>query len=123
VRAPHFVVAHDCGVVINPETLHRVIEGNVVQGTSRALSEEVTFDRNNVTSVDWLGYQILDIKDAPQSVDIVLINRPEMMPLGAGEPSTRPIAAAIANAIYDATGVRIRRAPFTPDRVKAATQA
>lgn len=122
VQAPHFVVAHDCGVVINPETLHRVIEGNVVQGTSRALSEEVTFDRNNVTSVDWLGYQILDIKDAPQSVDIVLINRPEMMPLGAGEPSTRPIAAAIANAIYDAIGVRIRRAPFTPDRVKAAMQ-
>ncbi len=123
VRAPHFVVAHDCGVVINPETLHRVIEGNVVQGTSRALSEEVTFDRNNVTSVDWLGYQILDIKDTPQSVDIVLINRPEMMPLGAGEPSTRPIAAAIANAIYDAIGVRVRRAPFTPDRVKAAIQA
>ena len=123
VQAPHFVVAHDCGVVINPETLRRVIEGNVVQGTSRALSEEVTFDHNNVTSVDWLGYQILDIKDAPQTVDIVLINRPEMMPLGAGEPSTRPIAAAIANAIYDATGVRIRRTPFTPDRVKAAMQA
>ena len=123
VRAPHFVVAHDCGVVINPETLHRVIEGNVVQGVSRALSEEVTFDAKNVTSVDWLGYQILDIAEAPASVEIELVNRPDVLPLGAGEPSTRPIAAAVANAIFDATGVRLRRVPFTPDRVKAAMQA
>ena len=123
VRAPHFVVAHDCGVVINPDTLQLVIEGNVTQGLSRTLSEEVTFDPQNVTSVDWLGYQILDITEAPVSVEIELVNRPEMMPLGAGEPSTRPIAAAVANAIYDATGVRIRRAPITPDRVKAAMQA
>jgi nicotinate dehydrogenase subunit B len=122
VRAPHFVVAHDCGVVINPDALRRCIEGNVVQGMSRSISEEVQFDRMNVTSIDWQGYQILDITDAPVSVDIELVNRPEMLPLGAGEPSTRPIAAAIANAIFEATGVRIRRVPFTPDRVKAALQ-
>jgi CO/xanthine dehydrogenase Mo-binding subunit len=118
-----FVVAHDCGIVINPDALRLCIEGNVVQGTSRALWEEVTFDANNVTSVDWLTYPILDITEAPESVEVVVINRPEMPPQGAGEPSIRTIASAIANAIFDATGVRMRRAPFTPDRVKAALQA
>ncbi|MBV9631872.1 MAG: xanthine dehydrogenase family protein molybdopterin-binding subunit, partial [Xanthobacteraceae bacterium] len=78
----------------------------------------VRFDRNAVTSVDWLTYPILDITEAPEAIEIVLINRPEVAPSGAGEASTRPIAAAIANAIFDATGVRIRRAPFTPDRVR-----
>jgi len=91
-----------------------------VQSTSRTLWEEVRFDRSAVTSVDWLTYPILDITEAPETIDIVLINRPEVAPSGAGEGSTRPIAAAIANAIFDATGVRIRRAPFTPDRVKQA---
>jgi nicotinate dehydrogenase subunit B len=119
----HFVVAHDCGIVVNPEGLRLCVEGNVVQGISRALWEEVTFDRNNVTSVDWLTYPILDMTEAPESVEVVAINRPEMPPQGAGEPSIRTIAAAIANAIFDATGVRLRRAPFTPDRVKAALQA
>jgi CO/xanthine dehydrogenase Mo-binding subunit len=114
-----FVVAHDCGLIVNPDGLRHTIEGNVVQMTSRALWEEVAFDRSAVTSVDWLTYPILDIKDAPESIDIALINRPEMPPSGAGEASSRPVAAAIANAIFDATGVRLRRAPFTPDRVKA----
>jgi CO/xanthine dehydrogenase Mo-binding subunit len=72
-----------------------------------------------VTSVDWLTYPILDITEAPQTIDVVLINRPDLAPTGAGEPSIRPVAAAIANAIFDATGVRIRRVPFSPDRVKA----
>jgi nicotinate dehydrogenase subunit B len=67
-----------------------------------------------------MTYPILDITDAPEAIDIVLINRPEIAPSGAGEPSTRPVAAAVANAIFDATGVRIRRVPFTPDRVRAA---
>jgi CO/xanthine dehydrogenase Mo-binding subunit len=119
----HFVVAHDCGIVVNPEGLRLCVEGNVVQGISRALWEEVTFDRNNVTSIDWLTYPILDMTEAPESVEVVVINRPEMPPQGAGEPSIRTIAAAIANAIFDATGVRLRRAPFTPDRVKTALQA
>jgi CO/xanthine dehydrogenase Mo-binding subunit len=115
-----FVVAHDCGLIINPDGLRRTIEGNVVQMMSRALWEEVAFDRKSVTSVDWLTYPILDIKEAPETIDIVLIDRPELPPSGAGEPSSRPVAAAVANAIFDATGVRLRRAPFTPDRVKAA---
>ena len=96
------------------------IEGNVVQGISRTLWEEVKFDNKSVTSVDWLTYPILDITETPETIDVVLINRPEIAPSGAGEPSTRPVAAAIANAIFDATGVRIRRVPFSPDRVKAA---
>ena len=75
------------------------------------------FDSKTVTSVDWLTYPILDITEAPEEIDIVLINHPEIPPSGAGEPSTRPVAAAIANAIFDATGVRLRRAPFTPERV------
>jgi CO/xanthine dehydrogenase Mo-binding subunit len=118
VWARKFTVAHDCGLIINPNGLLHTIEGNVVQSASRTLWEEVRFDRNAVTSVDWLTYPILDITEAPQTIDIVLINRPEVAPSGAGEASSRPIAAAIANAIFDATGVRIRRAPFTPDRVK-----
>ncbi len=100
--------------------LEHTIEGNIVQGTSRTLWEEVKFDQNNVTSVDWLTYPILDITETPEKIDIVLINRPELPPTGAGEPSMRPLSAAIANAIFDATGVRMRRVPFSPDRVKAA---
>ena len=118
--ARKFTVAHDCGLIINPDGLRRCIEGNVVQGTSRALSEEVAFERAKVTSVDWLSYPILDITEAPEAVDIVLINRPELPPAGAGESSIRPVAAALANAVFDATGVRIRRVPFSPDRVKGA---
>ena len=73
-----------------------------------------------MTSVDWLSYPILDIAETPGQVDVVLINHPDLPPTGAGEPSIRPVAAAIANAIFDATGVRIRRVPFSPDRVKQA---
>jgi CO/xanthine dehydrogenase Mo-binding subunit len=120
IWARRFTVAQDCGLIINPKGLERVIEGNVVQGTSRALYEEVRFGEKNVLSVDWRTYPILDISEAPEAVDIVLIDRPEEEATGAGEAAMRPLAAAIANAIYDATGVRIRRAPFTPERVRAA---
>jgi nicotinate dehydrogenase subunit B len=115
-----FTVAHDCGLIINPEGLRYTIEGNVVQGLSRTLFEEVRFDREKVTSIDWMSYPILEIRDAPEVIDVVLINRPEIAPSGAGEPSTRVIPAAVANAFFDATGVRLRRAPLTPERVKAA---
>ena len=115
-----FTVAHDCGQIINPDGLMRVIEAGVVQGISRALWEEVKFDTNSVTSVDWLSYPILDVAEAPESIDVVLIDRPEIPPSGAGEPAIRPVAAAIANAVFDATGVRIRRVPFSPDNVKSA---
>jgi nicotinate dehydrogenase subunit B len=120
IWARKFTIAHDCGQIINPDGLRHTIEGNIVQGVSRTLWEEVKFDANNVTSVDWMSYPILDITETPEKIEVVLINRPELAPTGAGEPSIRPVAAAIANAIFDATGVRLRRVPFSPDRVKQA---
>ena len=120
VRAKRFAVAHDCGCVVNPDLLRATIEGNIVQATSRSLWEAVRFDRQKVTSVDWETYPILDITEAPEKIDIVLLNHPEIPPTGAGEPSTRPVAAAIANAIFDATGVRQRRAPFRPEQIKGS---
>lgn len=115
-----FTVAHDCGLIINPDELRRVLEGNVVQSASRALFEEVLFDRANVRSVDWASYPILEMPDAPETIDIVLINRPNQAPQGAGEACSRPVGGALANALFDATGVRLRRAPLTAERVKAA---
>ena len=103
-----------------PIGLTQTIEGNIVQGVSRTLWEEVKFDAKNVTSIDWMTYPILDITETPETIDVALIDRPEIAPTGGGEPSIRPVAAAIANAIFDATGVRIRRVPFSPDRVKQA---
>jgi nicotinate dehydrogenase subunit B len=120
VWAKKFVVAHDCGLIINPDGLRITIEGNVIQAMSRTLFEEVQFDANAVTSVDWASYPILDIADAPEAIDIVLIDRPEIAPSGGGEPSTRTVPAAIANAIFDATGVRLRKVPLTPARMKEA---
>ena len=120
VWAKKFTVAHDCGQIINPDGLKLTIEGNIVQAMSRTLFEEVRFNENNVASIDWATYPILELADAPESVEIVLINRPEMRPQGAGEPATRTVPAAIANAIFDATGVRVRKVPITPERMKAA---
>jgi nicotinate dehydrogenase subunit B len=120
IWARKFTVAHDCGQIINPNGLHHAIENNVVQATSRTLWEEVRFDNRNVTSVDWRTYPILDMTQAPEAVDIVMIDRPNMPPSGAGEASSRPVPGAIANAVFDATGVRIRRAPLTPANVKSA---
>jgi CO/xanthine dehydrogenase Mo-binding subunit len=118
VSVKRIVCSHDCGLMINPDGVKNQVEGNVLQGVSRALFEEVTFDANGVTSLDWVSYPILRFPDVPD-LDIVLINRPEMEPLGAGEGATIPPAAAIANAIFDAVGVRLREGPFTPQRVLA----
>src|SRR5712691_1461019 len=123
VRVRRFVCAHDCGLIINPDALRSTIAANLVQSLSRTLLEEVTFDRSNVTSVDWKTYPVARASDIPSRVDIVLINRPDVPSMGAGEPSTRPTAAAIANAVFDATGARVRTAPLTPARVKAALAA
>jgi nicotinate dehydrogenase subunit B len=120
VHVTRFVCAHDCGLIVNPEGLKRTIEANLLQTLSRSLMEEVTFDRTRVTSTDWNSYPVARIGDVPATIDIVLINRPDLPPGGAGEPACRAVAAAIANAIYDATGARVRRVPLTPARVKAA---
>ncbi len=121
VRVTRFVLAHDCGLIINPDGLKNQIEGNIIQGVSRALMEEVKFDASGVTTLDWVSYPVIRFPDVPE-IELVLINRPEMPALGGGEPSSAPIAAAIANAIFDAVGVRLREAPFTPARVLAAIQ-
>ena len=122
VHVKRIVVAHDCGLIINPDGLKNQIEGNVIQSLSRALKEEVQFDEWRIKSVDWDSYPILTFSEVPE-VEIVLINRPDQPAVGAGEPATITTAAAIANGVYDATGVRLRQIPFTPERVKAALQS
>jgi len=119
VRVTRVVCAHDCGLIINPDAIKNQVEGGIVQTLSRALVEETMFDGNRVTSVDWASYPILKFPDAPEVI-VDLVNRPELPPMGAGEAATAPVAAALANAIFDATGVRLRRVPMTPDRVKEA---
>jgi nicotinate dehydrogenase subunit B len=123
VRVTRFVCAHDCGLIINPEALRTTIEANLIQSISRSLKEEVRFDRSNVTSVDWITYPVARASDVPDRVEVILIDHPELPSSGAGEPSSRAIAAAIANAVFDATGARVRQAPLTPARVKAALDA
>ncbi len=122
VHVTRLVIAHDCGLVINPDGLRGTIEANLIQSTSWALKEEVQFSRSGVTSVDWASYPILMAPEAPDKIEIVLINRPDLPPSGAGEPASVATASAIANAIFDATGVRLRTVPLTPARVKAALQ-
>lgn len=122
VSVKKLVCSHDCGLIVNPDGVRNQVEGNVIQGVSRAMYEEVLFDKDSsVTSLDWATYPILRFPELPE-FDLVLINRPEMRPLGAGEGATIPPAAAIANAIYDAVGARLREGPFTPKRVLAAMQ-
>jgi CO/xanthine dehydrogenase Mo-binding subunit len=129
VRVKRLVCAHDCGLVINPEALRRTIEGAMLHSLSRALREEVQFDAEMVTSVDWISSPTLTHADAPERIDVVLVNgdpdpnRPDLPQYGAGEAACKPMIAAVANAIYDATGVRLRRVPFRDGRVQAALRA
>jgi CO/xanthine dehydrogenase Mo-binding subunit len=118
VRVLRVACAHDCGLMINPDAVRAQVEGCILQTLSRTLYEEVTFDRSRVTSTDWSSYPILTFPDVPK-LDIALIERRRERPLGAGEAAAAPVAAAVGNAIFDATGVRLRQAPFTPARVKA----
>jgi CO/xanthine dehydrogenase Mo-binding subunit len=119
-----FTCAHDCGFVVNPLNLRGTIEANLIQGMSRAMHEAVRFDATRVLSNDWLTYPIVDMLEVPDEIEIVMLgNRPDARSRGAGEPSTRPVAAAIANALHDALGVRLRRVPLTPDSVLAALRA
>ena len=111
--------AHDCGQIINPDGVRGQVEGSILQTISRVLMEEVKFDRSRVVSVDWSSYPILRFSGVPR-IEIDLIDRPTQPPLGAGEAACAAVGAALANAVHDATGVRLRTVPFTPDRVKAA---
>jgi nicotinate dehydrogenase subunit B len=129
VWVKRLVCAHDCGLAINPEGLRHTVECGMLHGLSRALWEEVQFDNEKVTSVDWISHPSLRHSDTPETIDIVLVNgdpnpnRPDLPHYGAGETSHKPVIAAVANAIYDATGVRLRRPPFRSERVLAALKA
>src|SRR5262249_5990456 len=114
------VVAQDCGPISNPDGMRNQIEGGALQGLSRALGEQVTWDDEKVTSIDWRTYQSLPLGFAQPGIESVLINRPDAEAKGAGETAITIVAAAVGNAIFDATGARIREVPFTADRVKAA---
>ena len=119
IRVRRISCAHDCGLVINPDALRAQIEGNILQTLSRTLHEEVRFDRARVTSVDWASYPILRFPEVPEIV-IDLVDRPKEPPLGAGEAAATPVPAALANAVFDAAGIRLRTVPFTRQRVQAA---
>jgi CO/xanthine dehydrogenase Mo-binding subunit len=126
VWVKRIVCAHDCGLVINPEALRRTLEGGMLHSVSRTLHEEVRFDTEKVTSVDWATYPTMTHLDTPESIEIIIVNgdpnpqRADLPHYGAGETVCKPTLAAIANAIFDATGVRMRRVPFRNDRVLAA---
>jgi CO/xanthine dehydrogenase Mo-binding subunit len=129
VWVKRIVCAHDCGLVVNPEGLRHTVECALQYSLSRALHEEVSFNSERVTSVDWGSHPTLRHSDAPERIDVVIVNgdpnpdRPDLPHYGAGEASCKPLLAAVGNAIFDATGVRIRSVPFRPARVLAALQA
>lgn len=122
VAVNRVTMAYDCGLIINPDGVRNQIEGNIIQGVSRALLEEVQFDSSGVKSVDWVSYPVLRFREIPE-VEMVLINRPEMPAYGAAETPIVVVPAAIANAVFDATGVRYRTVPLTPERILAGLQA
>jgi hypothetical protein len=118
VSVTRVVAGQDSGLMINPDGVRHQIHGNVIQSTSRALMEEVSFDRHSVTAREWGAYPIIKFPDVPK-IDVLMLPRQDQPPLGVGESASVPSAAAIANAIFDATGVRFRELPFTPERILA----
>ena len=122
IRVTRVVCAHDCGLMVNPDNVASQLEGNILQTLSRTLHEEIRFDRHRVTSVDWMTYPILRVSEVP-AIEFELIQRLDEPPLGVGEAASAPVPAALGNAVFDATGVRLRMVPFRPERVKAALEA
>jgi CO/xanthine dehydrogenase Mo-binding subunit len=122
ITVTHIYNGIDAGLIVNPEGVENQMVGGAIFGLSRALSETFTTSKTRVTSLDWVTYPILRFKDAPKITNVI-VNRPDRLPLGAGEPPCCPIPAAVANAFFDATGVRIRQAPMTPARVRATLEA
>ena len=122
IKVERVVCTHDCGQIINPDGVRAQVEGSILQTLSRVLLEEVQFDRSHVLSVDWFSYPILRFSAVP-NLEIDLVDRPNEPPFGAGEAACAPVGAALANAVYDATGVRLRTIPFTPKRMKAALES
>ncbi len=120
IEIPRLVCAHDCGLIVNPETLRHVVDRQLVYGTSRTMFEELRFNSDMVTSVDWITYPVLHMDSVPDSIEIHLIDRKDFAPSGAGEMALGLVPAAVGNAVFDATGVRLRRVPFTPGRVSQA---
>ncbi|MEQ1947770.1 MAG: molybdopterin cofactor-binding domain-containing protein [Bryobacteraceae bacterium] len=114
-------IGHDCGLIVNPDGLRGQLDGNVMQGISRVLMEEVVFDKSGAKSLDWVSHPVIRFKQVPE-VDAVMINRPEFPASGAAEPSVVVIPASVANAVHDAIGVRMRHVPFTPQKVLSAMQ-
>ena len=123
IRVRKLVVAQDCGPITNPDGMKNQIEGGALQGLSRALGEEVTWDERKVTSIDWRTYHSLPLGFDVPEVESVLINRNGVEASGAGETAITIVAAAVGNAVFDATGARIREVPFTPERIVAALRA
>jgi len=120
IAVKRLVCSQDCGPISSPDGMKNQIEGGALQGMSRALGEEVTWDDRKITSIDWRSYHSLTLGFEPPLIESVLINRPEAEASGAGETTITLVAAAIGNAVFDATGARLRQVPFTADRVKAA---
>ena len=121
IRATHIYNALDAGLAVNPAGVENQMSGGSIFGLSRIL-EQVNFNKSRVTSLDWVSYPILRFKDAPLITN-VLIQRPDQLPLGAGEPTVCPVPGAVANAFFDATGVRIRTGPMTPAVVRSTLKA
>jgi nicotinate dehydrogenase subunit B len=111
------LIVADVGQVVNPDGLSNQLEGGFVQSASWTLFEQVQFNADGIISEDWDTYPILKFEHAPK-IKTILLNRPMQPFLGAGEGTQPPTASSIANAVYDAVGIRLRDIPFTPDKVK-----
>jgi CO/xanthine dehydrogenase Mo-binding subunit len=122
IRVRKLVLAVDVGEAINPDGIINQIEGGAIQATSWVLKERVRFDQSRITSNSWTDYPILRFSEVP-AVEVEIIQRPEIEPVGAGEAAHGPVTAAIANAVFDCLGVRVRNLPITRDSLIAAMES